>query len=95
MKYLPLIALAGFGLLTSFSVAQAGPDTKNSSDTQNNPKAEIVSEPITHVVELFTSQGCSSCPPANRTLVRIADDPGVLALSYGVTYWDYLGWLVV
>ena len=45
------------------------------------------------VVELFTSQGCSSCPPANRFVARLAeDDAGALALSYGVTYWDYLGW---
>jgi hypothetical protein len=44
------------------------------------------------VVELFTSQGCSSCPPANANLTAIADRPDVLALSFGVTYWDYLGW---
>ena len=44
------------------------------------------------VVELFTSQGCSSCPPANANLLAIADRPDVLALSFGVTYWDYLGW---
>jgi hypothetical protein len=44
------------------------------------------------VVELFTSQGCSSCPPANANLMTISDRPGVLALSFGVTYWDYLGW---
>jgi hypothetical protein len=44
------------------------------------------------VVELFTSQGCSSCPPANANLAAIADRPGVLALSFGVTYWDQLGW---
>jgi hypothetical protein len=44
------------------------------------------------VVELFTSQGCSSCPPANATLARLADRPDVLALSFGVTYWDDLGW---
>jgi hypothetical protein len=44
------------------------------------------------VVELFTSQGCSSCPPANANLAVIADRPDVLALSFGVTYWDYLGW---
>lgn len=46
----------------------------------------------THVVELFTSQGCSSCPPANRFVTKLADDPNTLVLSYGVTYWDYLGW---
>jgi hypothetical protein len=44
------------------------------------------------VVELFTSQGCSSCPPANANLVKLSTDPGVLALSFSVTYWDYLGW---
>jgi hypothetical protein len=44
------------------------------------------------VVELFTSQGCSSCPPANANLATISDRPGVLALSFSVTYWDQLGW---
>jgi hypothetical protein len=44
------------------------------------------------VVELFQSQGCSSCPPANANLMAIAERPDVLALSFGVTYWDQLGW---
>ena len=44
------------------------------------------------VVELFTSQGCSSCPPANANLAAIAARPDILALSFGVTYWDQLGW---
>jgi hypothetical protein len=44
------------------------------------------------VVELFTSQGCSSCPPANANLASISERPDVLALSFGVTYWDQLGW---
>lgn len=44
------------------------------------------------VVELFTSQGCSSCPPANANLVTLAQRPDVLALSFNVTYWDQLGW---
>jgi hypothetical protein len=44
------------------------------------------------VLELFQSQGCSSCPPANANLNALADRPGVLALSFGVTYWDQLGW---
>ncbi len=44
------------------------------------------------VLELFQSQGCSSCPPANANLNAIADRPDVLALSFGVTYWDQLGW---
>ncbi len=44
------------------------------------------------VVELFQSQGCSSCPPANANVLAIADRPEVLALSFQVTYWDHLGW---
>jgi hypothetical protein len=44
------------------------------------------------VVELFQSQGCSSCPPANAVLNALADRPDVLALSFAVTYWDQLGW---
>jgi len=44
------------------------------------------------VVELFTSQGCSSCPPADKILGDLAKDPSVVALSLPIDYWDYLGW---
>jgi hypothetical protein len=44
------------------------------------------------VVELFTSQGCSSCPPADVAVAAISARPEILALSFGVTYWDDLGW---
>ena len=44
------------------------------------------------VVELFTSQGCSSCPRADAELARLAQDGDVLALSFHVDYWNYLGW---
>lgn len=44
------------------------------------------------VLELFTSQGCSSCPHADQFLKKLAEDPNVLALSFHVDYWDYLGW---
>ncbi len=44
------------------------------------------------VVELFTSQGCSSCPPADRLMGELAKDPTLVTLSLPVDYWDYLGW---
>jgi hypothetical protein len=44
------------------------------------------------VVELYTSQGCSSCPPADAAVAQISARPEILALSFGVTYWDDLGW---
>jgi len=44
------------------------------------------------VVELFQSQGCSSCPPANANIIALSDRPDLLTLSFGVTYWDQLGW---
>ena len=70
-------AVAGAGLLTG-ALAPA----------QRDRDAPV--QPV--VVELFTAQGCSGCPDANRTLEAVAGEPGVIALTYGVGYWDYLGW---
>ena len=44
------------------------------------------------VIELFTSQGCSSCPPADKLMGELAHDPSLVTMSLPVDYWDYLGW---
>jgi hypothetical protein len=44
------------------------------------------------VVELFTSQGCPKCPPADRLIGELAARPDTIALSFAVNYWDYIGW---
>jgi hypothetical protein len=68
---------AGTTVLAALAVsAQAG-------ETKSGPKA---------VVELFTSEGCASCPPADALLTTLAGRPDVIALAYHVDYWDYIGW---
>ena len=53
------------------------------AEVKTNPKA---------VLELFTSQGCSSCPPADALLRTMDQRPDIIALAYHVDYWDYIGW---
>jgi hypothetical protein len=55
------------------------------------PRAVALAKPRA-VLELFTSQGCSSCPPADRLFAKLADDPQFIVLSLPVDYWDRLGW---
>ena len=53
--------------------------------------AETPTRPL-GVIELFTSQGCNSCPPADELFAEFAAQDDMVALAYHVTYWDYLGW---
>lgn len=72
------------GMLNSFSASDA-PAPSVAQLPPGNAGVPVV-------VELFTSQGCSSCPPADAMLSMLAQNGDVLALSYHVDYWDYLGW---
>jgi hypothetical protein len=69
--------------IASFSAAAALAGLALSGPATAEPRA---------VMELFTSQGCSSCPPADKLLGELAERKDVLALSLPVDYWDYLGW---
>ncbi|WP_096172164.1 thioredoxin family protein [Cohaesibacter sp. ES.047] len=79
MKRSALLNMGGFALLSVFCLGLQ----------VQSPLAG--SGPVA-VVELFTSQGCSSCPPADKYLSELAADPNVIALTEAVDYWDYLGW---
>lgn len=86
----PLAVRARRGTTPARSVVLAGLALVLSAAGATGAFASDAAHPV--VVELFQSQGCSSCPPANANLLAIVDRPDVLALSFGVTYWDQLGW---
>jgi len=74
--------LLGSTLVAAASLIDGGQNRALAGDAVSGP----------WVVELFTSQGCSSCPPADAYLGRLAKRPDIVALSFHVDYWDYIGW---
>lgn len=80
---------AGLIIAAALAVAALGASAQPAA-TRAAAGASAAEEPV--VVELFTAQGCAGCPEANRALEIAAQAPGVIALTYGVDYWDYLGW---
>jgi len=82
--------LAAAGLAGFLVVAWAGKTVATGAG--DAPQLDPGTPVITAVVELFTSQGCSSCPPADALLRTYAERSDIVALSLPVDYWDYLGW---
>jgi hypothetical protein len=81
---------APYALLAVLTVAAGSVAALESSRGAAQPATPHHGGPV--LVELYQSQGCSSCPPADANVNALADRPDVVALSFGVTYWDYLGW---
>jgi len=77
-------------LASAAAVAAAATYATASSQAVPNPRPAPGTRPV--VIELFQSQGCSSCPPALTVLDQEANRPDVIALNFAVTYWDQLGW---
>jgi len=88
------MSVARLGLLVflvlGMAVAAAAFVARGTMTSAPGPVPQLTDDLI--VVELFTSQGCSSCPPANENLAALTRRSDILALSWGVTYWDQLGW---
>jgi len=93
MKKLLLISsILVIGAATSVMATSSNGTSYKTTENIIESGSLAVTEQPTSVIELFTSQGCSSCPPANRFAAKLAEDDDKLVLTYGVTYWDYLGW---
>lgn len=73
-------------------LAACGDSAQSQTVAKAAAKASLASADAPVLVELFQSQGCSSCPPANAALNQLADRKDVIALSFAVDYWDRLGW---
>ena len=90
--------IAAGALIVGIGAAMFAPQPFETGSYVADAAAETLTEQSykvkhpTEIVELFTSQGCSSCPPADRFIASLADSPTTIALSFSVTYWDYLGW---
>jgi len=79
----PLIRSGAYALLALAMASSSAPGRAEQPKAAGQKNA---------VIELFTSQGCSSCPPADALLAELGKRPDLVTLSYSVDYWNYLGW---
>lgn len=77
---------------TATAAVLAGMLASVTTHTPANAAMELMTDPEPVVVELFTSQGCSSCPPADEFLGELSRKSNVLALAFHIDYWNYIGW---
>ncbi len=85
-----LMAISALAFAGLIAVTTTGLPAKTAAARSGGSGQASAARPV--VLELFQSQGCSSCPPALAVLNEMANRPDVLALNFAVTYWDQLGW---
>lgn len=85
-----LMAITTLACAGAIAVAYAGLPGRVPPSLPNSAGRANAAQPV--ILELYQSQGCSSCPPALAVLNSVADRTDVLALNFAVTYWDQLGW---
>jgi hypothetical protein len=76
---MPSFPIVSAAVAAALVAAPAG-----AAEVRDHPKA---------VLELFTSEGCSSCPQADAKFIELGKDKGLITLAYHVDYWDYIGWI--
>lgn len=94
MRKIVMCALIGGAAFAGFVGAQLAPTFAASAAQVTKPatRSDAAGRSNPVVIELFTSQGCSSCPPADLLARRLAKDDSLLVITRPVTYWDRLGW---
>lgn len=92
MKIVATLAGLGLAAITFLAINPSGSGMSDARLADVAKAAPLASADAPVVLELFTSQGCSSCPPADKLAAQLAKDRSLLVITRPVTYWDRLGW---